>query len=117
MFKQLLTELQSRNINWIGIARQAGLPRAMFSKAFNGHQEISPRHYVRIFNAILDITGAIVFDGRIWTKDDAGIVLWLSFDNWDDQDARGIMDTNDLAVYLGDSYPPTSSGASPQPAA
>lgn len=100
MFNQLLEQLRDRNINWVGIARAAGLPRAMFSKALNGHQEISPKNYVKIFHAILDVTGALVFDGRIWTKDEAGIVLWLSFDNWDDQDKRGIMDAHDLSVYL-----------------
>lgn len=102
MFSQLLKQLQSKNINWIGIARAAGLPRAMFSKAFNGHQEISPRHYVRIFNAILDITGAIVFDGRIWTKDEAGIILWISADDWNDETKRGLMDAHDLYLYLAE---------------
>ena len=101
MFNELLKQLQFRNINWIGISRQAGLPRSMFSKHFGGHQEISPKNHVKIFHAILDVTGALVFDGRIWTKDDAGIILWLSCDNWDDQDARGIMDADDLSVYLG----------------
>lgn len=102
MFKQLIAELQTRNINWIGIARTAELPRAMFSKHFNGHSQISQRNYVRIFHGILDITGALVFDGRIWTKDEAGIVLWLSSDNWDDQEKRGMMDAHDLAFYLSE---------------
>lgn len=102
MFSKLLEELRDRNINWIGIARTAGLPRSMFSKAFNGHQEISPKNHVKIFHAILDVTGALVFDGRIWTKDEAGIILWLSSDNWDDQDKRGLMDAHDLAFYLAE---------------
>lgn len=101
MFNQLLQQLRDKNINWIGVARDAGLPRAMFSKAFNGHSEISPRNYTKIFHAILDVTGSLVFDGRIWTKDEAGIILWLSCDDWDDQDKRGIMDANDLYFYLG----------------
>ena len=100
MFSELLEQLRHQNINWIGIARAAGLPRAMFSKAFNGHQEISPKNHVRIFLAILDITGALVFDGRIWTKDEAGTVLWLSSDDWYDQDKRGLMDAHDLYLYL-----------------
>ena len=100
MFSQLLDQLQNRNINWIGIARAAGLPRAMFSKHFGGHQTIAQKNHVRIFHAILDVTGALVFDGRIFTKDEAGIVLWLSDDNWDDQDKRGLMDAHDLAFYL-----------------
>lgn len=102
MFSELLEQLRDRNINWIGIARAAGLPRAMFSKAFNGHQEISPKNHVRIFNAILEITGSLVFNGRIWTKDEGGIILWLSSDNWEDQDKRGLMDANDLAFYLAE---------------
>lgn len=100
MFSKLLDHLRDRNINWIGIARAAGLPRAMFSKAFNGYQEISPKNYVKIFHAILNVTGALVFDGRIWTKDESGIVLWFSSEDMDDQDKRGIMDGNDLAIYL-----------------
>ena len=101
MFQELLLTLQSRNLNWIGIARAAGLPRAMFSKAFNGHQEISPKNHVKIFHAILDVTGALVFDGRIWTKDEGGIILWLSADDWNDETKRGLMDAHDLRVYLG----------------
>lgn len=100
MFNQLLEQLRDRNINWIGIARAAGLPRAMFSKKFNGHQEISPKNHVKAFHAILDVTGALVFDGRIWTKDEAGIVLWLSADDWGDERKRGVMDANDLYLYL-----------------
>jgi len=102
MFSQLLEQLQSRNINWIGIARAAALPRSMFSKHFGGHQPIAPKNHVRIFHAILDITGALVFDGRIWTKDDAGIVLWLSSDNWNDETKRGLMDGHDLYLYLAE---------------
>lgn len=102
MFIQLIEQLQARNINWIGIARSAGLPRAMFSKHFGGHQTIAPKNYVRIFHAILDVTGALVFDGRIWTKDEAGIVLWLAFDNLDDPDKRGLMDAHDLYLYLAE---------------
>jgi hypothetical protein len=102
MFTQLLNQLRDRNINWIGIARAAGLPRAMFSKAFNGHQEISPKNHVKIFHAILEVTGSLVFDGRIWTKDEAGIILWLSSDNWDDQNKRGLMDAHDLYLYLAE---------------
>lgn len=102
MFQELLLTLQSRNLNWIGIARAAALPRSMFSKHFGGHQPIAEKNYVRIFHAILEVTGALVFDGRIWTKDEAGIILWLSSDNWDDQDKRGLMDAHDLAFYLAD---------------
>lgn len=101
MFDQLLSCLQSQNINWIGIARDAGLPRAMFSKAFNGHQPISEKNYVRIFHAILEVTGALVFDGRIWTKDDTGTTFWMSSADWDDANKRGLMDAHDLRVYLG----------------
>ena len=101
MFDELIQQLQSKNINWIGIARDAGLPRTMFSKAFNGHQPISAKNYVRIFHAILDVTGSLVFDGRIWTKDEGGIILWLSSDDWDDQQKRGLMDAHGLRVYLG----------------
>ncbi len=100
MFSQLIEQLRDRNINWIGIARAAGLPRAMFSKHFGGHQTIAQKKYVRIFHAILEVTGALVFDGRIWTKDEAGIILWLSSDNWDDETKRGVMDANDLYLYL-----------------
>ncbi len=100
MFSQLIEQLRDRNINWIGIARAAGLPRAMFSKHFGGHQTIAQKNYVRIFHAILEVTGALVFDGRIWTKDEAGIILWLSSDNWDDETKRGVMDANDLYLYL-----------------
>ena len=100
MFVQLLDKLQSRNIKWIGIARAAGLPRSMFSKHFNGHQPIAPKNYVRIFHAILHVTGALVFAGRIWTKDEAGVVLWLSSDDWGDETKRGIMDAHDLRFYL-----------------
>lgn len=101
MFENLIQQLQSSPINWIALAKQAGLPRAMFSKAFNGHQPIAPKNYTRIFSAVLDITGSLVFDGRIWTKDDAGVVLWVLADDWDDQEKRGIMDAHDLRVYLG----------------
>jgi len=102
MFSQLLQQLQSNNINWIGIARSAGLPRAMFSKHFGGHQAIAPKNYVRIFHAILDTTGALVFDGRIWTKDEGGVILWLSADDWNDETKRGPMDAHDLYLYLAD---------------
>lgn len=102
MFSQLLEQLQSKNLNWIGIARVAGLPRSMFSKHFGGHQPIAEKNYVRIFHAILEVTGSLVFDGRIWTKDEGGIILWLSSENWDDQDKRGLMDANDLAFYLAE---------------
>lgn len=101
MFSELLEQLRDRNINWIGIARVAGLPRAMFSKAFNGHQEISPKNHVKIFHAILDVTGALVFDGRIWTKDDTGTTFWMSSADWNDETKRGLMDAHDLRVYLG----------------
>lgn len=100
MFNQLITQLQTKNINWVGIARAAGLPRTMFSKAFNRHQEISPRNYVKIFRAILDITGSLVFDGRIWTKDADGVVYFMSAENWDDESKRGVMDAHDLSLYL-----------------
>ena len=102
MFQELLEQLQSKNINWIGIARAAGLPRAMFSKHFGGHQTIAPKNYVRIFHAILDVTGALVFAGRIWTKDEAGIVLWLSADDWNDETKRGLMDAHDLYLCLAE---------------
>lgn len=102
MFSQLLEQIRDRNINWIGIARAAGLPRAMFSKHFGGHQTIAPKNYVRIFHAILDVTGSLVFGGRIWTKDEAGIVLWLSSDDWNDQNKRGLMDAHDLYLYLAE---------------
>ncbi len=102
MFSELLEQLRDRNINWIGIARAAGLPRAMFSKAFNGHQEISPKNHVKIFHAILDVTGALVFDGRIWTKDEAGIIRWLSAEDWNDETKRGLMDAHDLYLYLAE---------------
>lgn len=97
MFQKLLIELQSRNINWIGIARVAGLPRAMFSKHFNGHQVIATKNYVRIFHAILDVTGALVFDGRIWWLDDVEVLCWRALEG----DSAGIMDAHDLSVYLG----------------
>lgn len=102
MFQELIYQLRDKNINWIGIARAAGLPRSMFSKHFGGHQEIAPKNYGKIFHAILEVTGALVFDGRIWTKDEAGVVLWLSSNNWDDQDKRGLMDAHDLAFYLAE---------------
>ena len=102
MFSQLLDQLQNRNINWIGIARAAGLPRAIFSKHFGGHQSIAPKNYVRIFSAILDITGALLFDGRIWTKDEGGIILWLYTDDWNDETKRGLMDAHDLYLYLAE---------------
>lgn len=100
MFDELIQHLQSKNINWIGIARAAGLPRAMFSKHFNGHQAIATKNYVRIFHAILEVTGSLVFDGRIWTKDEREIILWLSAEDWNDQDKRGLMDAHDLYLYL-----------------
>ena len=102
MFTQLLDQLQNQNINWIGIARAAGLPRAMFSKHFGAHQTIAPKNYVRIFHAILEVTGALVFDGLIWTKDEAEIVLWLSADDWNDETKRGLMDAYDLYLYLAE---------------
>lgn len=100
MFDQLMQQLQSKNINWTGIARATKLPRAMFSKHFGGHQPIAPKNYVRIFHAILDVTGALVFDGRIWTKDEAGVVRRLSADDWNDETKRGLMDAHDLYLYL-----------------
>ena len=102
MFNELIQQLQSKNINWIGIARAAGLPRAMFSKAFNGHQKISPKNQAKVFHAILDITGALVLAGRSWTKDDAGVVLWISADDWNDETKRGLMDAHDQSLYLAD---------------
>ena len=102
MFQELLLTLQSRNIKWIGIARAAGLPRAMFSKHLGGHQTIAPKNHVKIFHAILEVTGALVFDGRIWTKDEGGIILCLSADDWNDETKRGLMDAHDLYLYLAD---------------
>lgn len=102
MFNQLLNQLQTRNINWIGIARSAGFTRAIFSKHFGGHQAIAKKNYVRIFHAIIEITGALVFNGRIWIKDEAGIILWISADDWNDQNKRGLMDAHDLYLYLAE---------------
>lgn len=102
MFQIFISEIQARPINWIAVAKQAGLPRAMFSKHFGAHQLIAEKNYGAIFRAVIAITGALQFDGRIWMldPDNTGIVLWLSAENWDDQDNRGIMDAHDLRVYL-----------------
>jgi len=97
--EELLTQLRTA-INWQEVARRAGINRAIFSKHFNGHQSISEKNYARIFRAILSVTGALKFDGRLWMETPEGIIIWLSSDDWDDHDRRGIMDVNDLTVYL-----------------
>lgn len=101
MFLQYLDQIRP-GINWADVARSAGLPRAMFSKHWNGHQEISPKNYGKIFRAIIAVTGSAIYDGKIWILEplNPGIVLWLDAENWDNQDRRGIMDAHDLSVYL-----------------
>lgn len=100
MFETLLLQFRY-GINWIEVARRAKINRASFSKHFNGHQPISRKHYAQIFRAILSITGAMKFDGRLWMETPEGTICWLSSENWDDQDNRGIEDAHDLTVYLG----------------
>lgn len=101
MFTTYLNEIR-QDVNWAAVARKSGLTRSAFSKHFNGNQPISPKNYGKIFRAIISVTGASKYGHRIWMLDpeNSGIVLWLSADNLDDQDKRGMMDAHDLSVYL-----------------